>query len=90
MGACGALVETLGYPVILGGGFNVDPSQIVETDLDGRTNGQWIVPDGHTCTNTGGINTYDYFLAITGLRKGASGVQATRDSDLSPRLPAQV
>eukprot|EP00959_Pyramimonas_sp_CCMP1952_P188137 3934298-Pyramimonas_sp.AAC.1 len=54
MGACGALAGTIGHPVILGGDFNMDPSQIVETDLDGRTHGQWIVPGSHACTGTGG------------------------------------
>ena len=40
----------------------MQPDVIVETDIDARTDGQLTVPEGHTCTGTGGVKTYDYGL----------------------------
>eukprot|EP00959_Pyramimonas_sp_CCMP1952_P184175 3851333-Pyramimonas_sp.AAC.1 len=54
----GSLIGSIGYPVIIGGGFNMIPSVVAQSHL-GDSLGQWMMPGDTTCNSVAGPKVHD-------------------------------
>eukprot|EP00959_Pyramimonas_sp_CCMP1952_P270852 5662440-Pyramimonas_sp.AAC.1 len=79
----------MGYPVIIGGDFNMIPSVVVQSHL-GDSLGQWMIPGDTTCNSVAGPKVYDDFFVSPGLSKGVARVSVRQGSDLSPHSPVHL
>eukprot|EP00959_Pyramimonas_sp_CCMP1952_P223828 4680171-Pyramimonas_sp.AAC.1 len=74
----GSMIGPMGYPVIIGGDFNMIPSVAVQSHL-GDSLGQWMIPGDTTCNSVAGPKVHDYFFVSPGLSKGVARVSVRQD-----------
>ena len=89
----GALCNSSSSPFLVGGDFNMPPTELAECDFAAGLSATIVYPtDAITCTSTadGGGSLLDYFVCSPGLGKGIAGTSVVLTADTRPHRPVRV